>query len=82
MPARLPKTPARYNVDIEDILKEHTAQDRESFERLSSELTELRKDVTEVKLALQKQKGFFAGIVFVVSAIAGAIALGISWMKP
>lgn len=75
-------------MNVEDILKEHTAQDRLSFEKLSSELAEqrqemaeLRKDVIEVKLALQKQKGFFAGVVFVVSAIATAIALGISWMK-
>lgn len=79
-------------MDIEDILKEHTAQDRESFEKLSGELAALRKDVsdvkltllndvTEVKLALQQQKGFFAGVVFVVSALAGAIALAISWIK-
>ena len=84
-------------MDVESILKEHTAQDRESFEKLSSDLAALREDITEVKvmlqqaakredltevkLALQKQRGFFAGITFAVSAVAGAIALAVAWLK-
>lgn len=82
-------------MNIEDIIREHTANDRESFAKLAVEFEDVRgelKDVrtdlkdatgqlTEIKLLLQKQKGFLAGVVFVVSAVAGAIALAIAWIK-
>lgn len=68
-------------MSIENRFEEHTAQDRETFEKLSDELAALRRDMLEVKLALQNQKGFFAGIVFVVSALAAVITLGIAWIK-
>jgi len=66
---------------IERILELHTAQDAQNFDELKLEIKEMRKEIAELKELVGRYKGFLGGMVFVISAIAGAVALAISWLR-
>lgn len=67
---------------IEDVLREHTAHDKESFERLDARLDKLERLIATVAAAQQKQVGFFAGVAAAVSVIVTGIVLVVQWLKP
>ena len=48
-------------MSLETQLRDHSAQDKENFERISDELKEIRTEVKGISEVLQKQRGFIAG---------------------
>lgn len=64
-------------MSLERLLAQHTEQDAENFTELREEFKAVRKDVSEIKLALEKQRGFIAGFSAAFSLLVSAIvALG------
>lgn len=64
-------------MSIEKLLEQHTKQDAENFSELREEMRGVREDLGEVKLALEKQRGFIAGFSAAFSLLVSAvIALG------
>ena len=64
-------------MSFEKLLEQHTKQDAENFTELRDEMKAVRSDVGEIKLALEKQRGFIAGFSAAFSLLVSAIvALG------
>jgi hypothetical protein len=75
-------------VSFEQLLAVHTAQDAENFRALKEDVVELKKevvalraDVSVIKQQLGQWKGFFGGIVFVLSALWAVITWGLPWLR-
>lgn len=73
---------------VEDILREHTANDDNNFARLGdrldrfdARLDRLEALIATVATAQQKQVGFFAGVAAAVSVIVAGIMFAVQWLK-
>lgn len=66
---------------MEEVLKEHTVQDRESFDELSKELKALREDIQAMRNEFARYKGFVGGVAFLGGAIATALAIAVAWFR-
>lgn len=62
------------------ILKAHTDQDADNFNELKETMEAMRKDLQSVTLALAKQKSFFGGVVFTVSALWAVVVLVVGYL--
>jgi hypothetical protein len=56
-------------------------QDAANFAELKAEVKALRDDVATIKQQLGQWKGFFGGIVFVLSALWAVITWGVPWLR-
>lgn len=56
-------------------VEERLASLESKEEHLNQTLNEVRLDVKDIKAGMQKQKGFIAGIMFVVTPIWAAIVI-------
>lgn len=65
---------------LEEQLSAHQTADAVAFGAISVQLTELNKSVAEINEKLNRQKGFFAGIAFVISTAVAAVATFINFM--
>lgn len=57
-------------------LEAHRQGDQVVLQDVKDKLDEVASDVQEIKMGLQKQKGFIAGVLFVLVPIWGAIVAG------
>jgi len=66
---------------MEQALRDHTAHDKDSFERLDKRLDKFELMLATVAERQSRQVGFFAGIAAAVTAFIGAIALLLQWLR-
>ncbi len=53
-----------------------------ALEEVRAVLTEIRNDQLDIKLKIEKQTGFYAGVVALATGIVGIVGLAIAWVKP
>jgi hypothetical protein len=75
-------------MSIEKVLEQHTAQDAKSFEELKADFEELkaevkasRKDIAAIQQQLGQYKGFFGGVLFVITAVWAFIQFAAGYFK-
>ena len=70
---------------VEELLEQHTAMDQKNFEKLEATLKELSTSLAELKLQAAKDRGFIAGISFVVGGIVALVTTFgsgvLSWLR-
>jgi len=59
---------------LEESLKSHLVADEKLQKEIATKLDTLTSSVNSINLALSKQKGFIAGMVFIISAVWAIIA--------
>ena len=59
---------------LEESLKLHLVADEKLQMEIAKKLDTLTKSVDDINLSLSKQKGFIAGMVFIISAVWAIIA--------
>lgn len=64
---------------LEEQMVAHEAADDKTFTNLIAQLDALSKTVNEIDRKLSNQKGFFAGVTFVISGIVALVATAISY---
>ncbi len=65
---------------LESAFSAHAASDAAAFATLGVTLTEIRESLSDIKAQQNRQKGFIGGIVVVVSAIWGLVAMAVKFL--
>lgn len=73
------------NVSVEELLAQHTRADAENFKKLDEKLDSIEAALTALKIQAAKDRGFIAGVSFVVGGIVALVSTfggGIlSWLR-
>lgn len=65
---------------LEEQLVAHETADSKMFDSLTAQLSALNVTVSEIDRKLSNQKGFFAGVTFVISGIVALVATVINYI--
>ena len=65
---------------LEEQMVAHEIADTKTFTHLEEQLAALTASVNEINRKLSNQKGFFAGVTFVISGIVALIATAVNYL--